>query len=728
MKRVLYISLLCLLAIAAGSPHALAQTKKVNAEGKELTPVHIKSKRIRPVPVGDTTGYSLTGNVVLYHNGAVITCDSLIRYSESRMTCFGNVIIKKEDTFIYGDRAEYSRDEGEARVYSPLIKAMNQNSTLYTYNLVFNTAENIGRFYGGATFTNGQNQLESERGYFYADLDELVGVENVQMKNETYEMKSDSVNYNSESEIARYFTRSVTWKQDGEILSSDEGEYHNKDQHYIFRRNAYVMGEQQEMWADTIDYQELVQFIELKHNAQIRDEEHKSVIFGHYGNYDDTTGDTFLTRNPAYVSYGDADGDGKNDTVYMRSDSMYVYLIDSLGYCTLTRPDSATLAEELAAKAQAIIDKRIADSMAVVEAERAKFVADSTATAEAALKAHLLDSLHQLKATLEAMSELNDSLKVIDSEVRKSIEQLEKPVEEEAAEGETDSLDMGGDELLIDNQPADEQMTTEVTPTDSLATDTLPKKNARDRIMLGLRNVKVFRQDFQGICDSMLMFSADSTAQLHRNSVMWNELNQIASERADVYTRNQKPYKVLFSEGKPLMSSEIDTTRYNQVAGKTIEAKFNDGVMYRTDVVGNAQTYYYMVDDADGALMGYLVAEAADMTFFIEDNTVDGIMYRGNPVYTIYPMDKIPADQPQRMPDFVWYIEKKPTAEIIMGEWIINPSERERYQRMKRPQFPITYTIDRHRESLIAGGSWADRTDDITDEAKDFIERVEDQQ
>lgn len=716
------------MAIAAGSPHALAQTKKVNAEGKELTPVHIKSKRIRPVPVGDTTGYSLTGNVVLYHNGAVITCDSLIRYSESRMTCFGNVIIKKEDTFIYGDRAEYSRDEGEARVYSPLIKAMNQNSTLYTYNLVFNTAENIGRFYGGATFTNGQNQLESERGYFYADLDELVGVENVQMKNETYEMKSDSVNYNSESEIARYFTRSVTWKQDGEILSSDEGEYHNKDQHYIFRRNAYVMGEQQEMWADTIDYQELVQFIELKHNAQIRDEEHKSVIFGHYGNYDDTTGDTFLTRNPAYVSYGDADGDGKNDTVYMRSDSMYVYLIDSLGYCTLTRPDSATLAEELAAKAQAIIDKRIADSMAVVEAERAKFVADSTATAEAALKAHLLDSLHQLKATLEAMSELNDSLKVIDSEVRKSIEQLEKPVEEEAAEGETDSLDMGGDELLIDNQPADEQMTTEVTPTDSLATDTLPKKNARDRIMLGLRNVKVFRQDFQGICDSMLMFSADSTAQLHRNSVMWNELNQIASERADVYTRNQKPYKVLFSEGKPLMSSEIDTTRYNQVAGKTIEAKFNDGVMYRTDVVGNAQTYYYMVDDADGALMGYLVAEAADMTFFIEDNTVDGIMYRGNPVYTIYPMDKIPADQPQRMPDFVWYIEKKPTAEIIMGEWIINPSERERYQRMKRPQFPITYTIDRHRESLIAGGSWADRTDDITDEAKDFIERVEDQQ
>ncbi|MBO7197476.1 MAG: hypothetical protein J6V28_01605 [Tidjanibacter sp.] len=777
MKRAIYISLLALFAVVAGECEAYGQTKKVNAQGKELTPVDIKSKRTRPVPVGDTTGYALTGDVVLYHNGAVITCDSVVRYSEREMTCFGNVIIKKDDTYIYGDRAEYSRDAGEARVYSPLVKVMNKESTLYTYNLVFNTAENIGRFYGGGTFSNGVNLMESERGYFYADLDELVGVENVQMKNETYEMKSDSVNYNSETEVARYFSRSITWKNDGEILASDDGEYHNKEQRYIFRRNAYVMGENQEMWADTVDYRELVQFIELKHNAQIRDEEHKSVIFGHYGNYDDKLGDTFLTQNPAYISYGDADGDGRNDTVYMRSDSMYVYLIDSLGYTTLTRPDSATLAAELAAKAQAIIDKRIADSMAVVKAEREKFVADSVATAEKEWKAHLLDSLHTLRASFEAMGELGDSLALVSQRVTRSIDSLENPVVDTSALVEEDGdggLNVEGGEENVNKDSSDADLAAEgalgdesdgedrtdgeagserdnlapaaggvnarslaegFVPEESVGAtpeeaetpaDSLPKKNARDRIMLGLRNVKVFRTDFQGICDSMLMFSADSTAQLHKNSVMWNELNQIASERADVYTHKQKPYKVLFSEGKPLMSSEIDTTRYNQVAGKTIEAKFNDGVMYRTDVVGNAQTYYYMVDDADGALMGYLVAEAADMTFYIENNTVEGIMYRGDPVYTIYPMDKIPADQPQRMPEFVWYIDKKPTAEIIMGDWIVNPSERERYQRMKRPQFPITYTIERHKESLISGGGWADRDDDISDEAKDFIERVRD--
>ncbi len=703
--------------LVCGGPDASAQTKKRNAEGKELTPVDIKSKRTRPVPVGDSTGYALTGDVVLYHNGAVITCDSVVRYSENAMSCFGNVIINKEDTFIYGDMAEYSRAEGEARVYSPLIKVRNEKATLYTYNLVFNTAENIGRFYGGGTFSNGDNLMESERGYFYADLDEMVGVDNVEMQNDTYQMKSDSVNYNSESEIAKYFTRSVTWKEDGEILSSDEGEYHNKEQRYIFRNNAYVLSGEREMWADTVDYHEMVQFIELKHNAQIRDEEHKSIIFGDYGNYSHQTGDTFLTQNPAYVSYGDSDGDGTNDTIYMRSDSMFVYLIDSLGYCTLTRPDSATLAAEQAAKLQAIIDKRIADSLAIVQAERKKFVADSLANAKEEARKDLLDSLFTLRASFQ-MVEGDDSLRVVAHRVDSMIESLQKPpVDSTAMVQMVDSLARDSVAVSLDSLT----MTT-----DSLATDTMAKKNGSDRIMLGLRNVKVFRNDFQGICDSMLMFSADSTAQLHHNSVMWNDLNQITSERADVYTRNQKPYKVLFSEGKPIMSSEIDTTRYNQVAGKTIEALFEDGVMYRTDIKGNAQTYYYMVDDADGALMGFLVAESADMTFYIVDNTVDGIMYRGDPVYTIYPMTKIPADQPQRMPDFVWYIADRPTAAIIIGDWLINPSERKRYEAMKRPLFPITYSIEREKEVLLERGGWADRTDDISDLAKDFIERVKD--
>lgn len=706
MKKLLYI--LLLLCVVGSGDDLYGQKRRSR---NNLTPVDIKAKRTRPVSVGDSTGYAMVGDVVLYHNGTVITCDSVVRYSERRMSCFGKVIIKKEDTYIYGNRVEYNRDRGEARIFSPLIKVRNKDATLYTYNLVFNTDKNIGRFYGGATFTNGTNTMEAERGYFYADMDEIVGVENVEMKNETYTMRSDSVSYNSETEIAKYFTRSVTWKNDGEILASNEGDYYNKEQRYLFRGDAYVLSANQEMWADTIDYKEQIQYIELRHLGQIRDEEHKSVVFGHYGNYSDSTGDTFLTNNPAYLSFGDADGDGVNDSVYMRSDSMYLYLIDSLGYCTLTRPDSATLAAEQAKKVQDALDKIKADSTAIAKAKMDILTTDSTTKARIAARQMELDSLVGLRSEL-ALVEKNDSLLGVESSLVALIDSLR------GVNPRVDSLALAKSDSVILNRRA---------LIDSLSrprVDSVPQKSGRDRVMLGLHRVKVFRTDFQGICDSMLMFSVDSTAQLHKNSVMWNEMNQVVSERADVYTRGQKPYRVLFSEGKPLMSAEIDTTHYNQIAGKTIESHFEDGVMYRTDVVGNAQTYYYMVDDADGALMGYLVAESADMSFYIEDNQVVGIMYRGNPVYTIYPMDKIPASQPQRMENFVWYIEDKPTREQIMGEWIVNPSERERYESMQAPQFPITYSILRHRDALVAGGRWADRKDDISQLAKDFVKKV----
>lgn len=81
----------------------------------------------------------LVGNVAAHHNGAVITCDSAVRHSDARLECFGNVLINKGTTYIYGDRADYDREKDEARVYSEIVKVVDRGATLYTYNFKFNT-------------------------------------------------------------------------------------------------------------------------------------------------------------------------------------------------------------------------------------------------------------------------------------------------------------------------------------------------------------------------------------------------------------------------------------------------------------------------------------------------------------------------------------------------------------------------------------------------------------
>ena len=156
--------------------------------------IDLRADLTGPIAPGDSVIF-LVGNFAAQHNGAVITCDSAVRYSDRRIEFFGNVLINKNTTYIYGDRADYNGDLNEARVYSDLIKVVDGDATLYTYEFAFNTLDNVGRFGGGGILVNRENLLESERGYYYADTKELVCVERVEMRNDEYELRGDSVVY-----------------------------------------------------------------------------------------------------------------------------------------------------------------------------------------------------------------------------------------------------------------------------------------------------------------------------------------------------------------------------------------------------------------------------------------------------------------------------------------------------------------------------------------------------
>ena len=83
--------------------------------------VDMRSDAGRQTNVGGRKVLIAVGNFVAHHNGAVITCDSTVRYSDSHLECFGNVLINKGSTFIYGDRAEYDGQKNEAHIYSDII-------------------------------------------------------------------------------------------------------------------------------------------------------------------------------------------------------------------------------------------------------------------------------------------------------------------------------------------------------------------------------------------------------------------------------------------------------------------------------------------------------------------------------------------------------------------------------------------------------------------------------
>lgn len=699
--------LLVLMALTLSVGPLMAQSD----EKSDRKPVDISSRLLRPVQVGDSSVMAMVGEVMLFHNGTLITCDSLVRYSANRVECFDNVVINKDSIYVYGDRAVYSGETNTAEIFSPLIKLIDGNATVYTYNFRFNTKDNIGEFWGGATMEQEGNQMEADKGYYYADDHEIVGVGNVELRNDEYMLRSDSVGYNFDTEVAKFFDRSVIWNRKGEILSADSGEYFYQQERYHFRGDAYILSADYEVWADSLDYNMASEDAEMWNNIQVRSDEEKTIVFGDYGRYIGAEGEALLTDRPSLLSYQTENA----DTVYMRSDSIFIYTVDSLGYFKLNRPDSTALAEidnivQEAAEEEILMPETSVAPAAEGEdgeaAEEATEAVEDAGLAEEDMTDAELAEEAVVEASLadEAVMEAG-----LAEEAIAEIDQTDELAEESAVPEEIDDGEEGA-EMGVSDEETTEEISENETP-----------EERTDRVIVAFPHVKMYSVDAQVVCDSLIAFTVDSTAQLHIDPIMWNEQNQINSERVDIFTKDQKIERAVFTgEPFPMMVAEVDTTRYNQVTGKTIENYFRDGKMYKADIVGNAQTYYYVVDDKDGAVQGFLVAECADITFNIKDNTVETIVWRQNPEYTIYPITKIPATQPQFFDHYSWNPELRPTLEDVFDR-TINESERAEYEAMEKPKFPITKSINTFRELMTERGSWVDREDEITDRAREFI-------
>lgn len=608
MRRLFTIAA---VVLAAGSVIFARSGMQVPGEEPEAEKklIDLKSDNMGPVAPGDSVIF-LVGNFAAQHNGAVITCDSAVRYSDMRIEFFGNVLINKNTTYIYGDRAEYNGELNEARVYSDIVKVVDGDATLYTYRFVFNTKENIGQFADGGVLINRDNRLESVRGYYYANTKDLICVDRVEMRNDEYELKGDSVVYNMATDNAFFFENTNIWNKDGDYLYADRGAYDKADTLYRVTRNGYVLTEKQEMWSDSIDYFRAKDHVVLWRDIQIDDTEHKVLAFGDYGEYWKEPGDVFLTRRPSVVSYDLTQG----DSLFMRADSMFLFTVN-----------------ENARRRTA--EKAAADSLA-----------------------------------------------------RMGADSLQRP-----------------DSLLADTGAM-------ALPADSVDSLALPRDSIY-RLMKGYRDVRIFRSDFQTVCDSIVAISTDSTIHLYIDPVLWNQSNQITSDVMDIFTERQQIKRAEFI-GSPMMVSQLDTTHYNQVAGKTMTAYFYNNQIYRNDVNGNAQTIYYMQDGEPPEITMMGVIESGDCSFYIEDKQVVQIVYRNEITDAFYPMDKIPPTQELYLKGFKWEGARRP-AQADVFDRRIRPSQRAARSQMRHPDFPIMMRIEEHKKRLIEQRRWADRNDQV---------------
>ena len=812
----------------SSKPHPLAasprQAGRSTAGSGEQKLVYMRSDHTYSIEVGDSMAVCMVGNFWALHNGAVITCDSAIRYDGQTIECFGNVLINQNTTFIYGDRADYQGRLNKAEVYSPLIKVVDGDATLYTFRFSFDTYRQVGEFSGGGVLFNRGNRLEANRGYYFSDRHELSCVGEVEMCDSTYQMRSDSVIYNTDRDRADFFRNTHIWNLQGEYLFGNRGHYDRAASCYSITEDGYILTEKDELWGDSLDYYRLEEKAVLHRAIQIDDSEYKLLAFGDYGEYWRHPGSALLTHNPSLVSYDTTQG----DSLFMRADSILLLTnyttqpdfnpwapkpleeADSLAAempdtaqqvvpaqqrptpstpsgagvtlpsnpsqisatapgmpprpttPALPRPGQDSLQDSpeespvvdslaLESRLDSLVDgrdslQRLTDSLdtlsvkarkayykridrerkAAIKAEKAKAKREKLAIIARARQAKItaqlnrMDSLERVRmerrkarmeARLEAKREraIRRGKELPDSSALASLDSL--LMQRDSLAG-VDSLAMAGaDSLAVDSLAVD-----------SLAVDSLAlNADTVRRMMYGYRNVRIYRSDFQAVCDSLVGVGVDSTLHLFIEPVLWSQQNQITSEVMDIYTLNGSLDRADFV-GRPIMVSQVDTAYYNQISGKEMTAWFANNAIYRHDVNGNVETIYFLQSEPGAPVNDMFVIRSGSASFYIEDQQVVTMTYREQNEYSMFPMNKRPESQEMFLKEYKWLPERRPSRDSLLQREI-RPSQRAEVEALERPAFPLSGKVERYRERLLETGRWADRDEHLAPEVEEWVRR-----
>ena len=266
-----------------------------------------------------------------------------------------------------------------------------------------------------------------------------------------------------------------------------------------------------------------------------------------------------------------------------------------------------------------------------------------------------------------------------------------------------------------------------VAPADSVVVaidtaQTAPKVDTIERIIRGFHNVRLYKSNVQAVADSMAAFSKDSTIVMYDSPIMWNGLNQITSTKTTFFTNGEAIDRGYF-EGDPIMASQVDKDHFNQVAGKTMTAFFRNNNVYRNDVNSNAQALYWMQEEGAPDIVAFTTLIAADITFLLADQMITHINGYINSEWTIYPPEMIPAEVKTVLDWFKWQPERKPSRKDVFDR-VMLPSEREQYESMEKPRFPISRRINSKREHLQKYYHWVDRNDVLTDQTLEWVNAV----
>jgi hypothetical protein len=191
-----------------------------------------------------------------------------------------------------------------------------------------------------------------------------------------------------------------------------------------------------------------------------------------------------------------------------------------------------------------------------------------------------------------------------------------------------------------------------------------PKAAGEPSMLYAFNNVKIFKADLQGKCDSLAYNRTDSVMYLNRNPVLWNEQSQLVSDTIRIHLRN-KTIDRMYMFSNAFITSEDSIKNFNQVKGRDMVAHFKGGRMHRVNVNGNGESLYFALE-GDTVLTGMNKAVCSDMVLNFAENKLKTISFLVNPDASFIPPHELQETE-RKLEGFSWLADLRPTKKDVMS-------------------------------------------------------------
>lgn len=186
------------------------------------------------------------------------------------------------------------------------------------------------------------------------------------------------------------------------------------------------------------------------------------------------------------------------------------------------------------------------------------------------------------------------------------------------------------------------------------------KQTDTARSLIAYYKVRMYKKNFQSVCDSLFYSEQDSIFRLFKDPIVWSDTSQLTGDTMRIMMKNKKIDRVFLKNNAFILNS-TDENFYNQIKGREITAEFDGDDLRRMFVEGNAESVYYVLDDAN-AYTSVNKMICSRMLVLFGDNKVDGIKFYTKPTATMFPMKQ--ADhEGLKMKGFRWEKKRRPKSQ-----------------------------------------------------------------